>query len=249
MSLNWLMQMIFGSMFALRICLFYANSKQIESKLLTKIGTAIVLIFFALTFIEHKAPSLVKLLVFMILLCLVMGLSYLSKQKKRVFRGKIQVFINLMMIKMRSGLGFRSAYSSALSEISDEEFASQLEQMIERESSAQHSVRYSEDLFGRRVVKQLCKARSLPHQSIEQLLNLRRHLKIESDFRRRSGQILLQLRIQSLVLCLLYILLLLFTLHHSSFAQIRSLLGLSLLLFVMGTLVFWKIGGLFKWKV
>lgn len=72
---------------------------------------------------------------------------------------------------------------------------------------------------------------------------------IEHDFRRRSGQALLGVRIQAAIMCLLYFFAFIYTLSFYDFEKNKILILVSLILFVFGLIWLTKIGGKIRWKV
>lgn len=83
----------------------------------------------------------------------------------------------------------------------------------------------------------------------EQLKVLRRILKTEINFRRKSGQILRNLHIQSTVLTLLYFIFIFFVSSQVELFKFKSVLSLSISLFVFGLILTSIMGRRLKWKV
>ncbi len=83
----------------------------------------------------------------------------------------------------------------------------------------------------------------------EQLKILRRILKIEINFRRKSGQVLRNLQIQSLVLTFLYIGFIFFISSQIDLFRYKRLLFFSMVLFVFGLILTFVAGRRIKWKV
>jgi phosphatidylserine synthase len=82
----------------------------------------------------------------------------------------------------------------------------------------------------------------------EQLKAFRRHLKTLEDFRRRSGQISLQIRMQAVVSAVLYVALLAFIVTQFGFFQHRGLILISAMLFLSGLVTVFVIGKRAKWN-
>ncbi|MGZ3743751.1 MAG: hypothetical protein ACXWRA_07860 [Pseudobdellovibrionaceae bacterium] len=81
----------------------------------------------------------------------------------------------------------------------------------------------------------------------DQLRSLRRNLKILEDFRRRSGQVGLQIRMQAAISALLYVGLLFFMITQFGFYQNQELILASLTLFFSGMVTVFVIGRKFQW--
>jgi hypothetical protein len=82
----------------------------------------------------------------------------------------------------------------------------------------------------------------------EQLKAFRRHLKTLEDFRRRSGQVSLQIRMQALVSAALFAGLLLFMITQFGFSAYRGLILTSTALFLTGLVTVFVIGKRAKWN-
>lgn len=83
----------------------------------------------------------------------------------------------------------------------------------------------------------------------EQLKALRRELKMQEDFRRRSGQVTQQLKAQAIIVTALYLALLSFIILQFGFFENRKLILLSVIVFKIGLFWMFMIGRRMKWKV
>ncbi len=83
----------------------------------------------------------------------------------------------------------------------------------------------------------------------EQVRALRRHLKIQEDFRRRSGQLTQQIKMQAIIVTLLYFGLVSFVITQFGWSKHRSLLFLSLIMFLTGLVWIFSAGRRMKWKI
>jgi hypothetical protein len=83
----------------------------------------------------------------------------------------------------------------------------------------------------------------------EQLKAFRRHIKTLEDFRRRSGQVSLQIRMQALVSAALFAGLLLFMVTQFGFSSYRGLILTSSTLFLIGLVTVFVIGKRAKWNI
>lgn len=84
---------------------------------------------------------------------------------------------------------------------------------------------------------------------LEQVRALRRHLKMREDFRRRSGQVTQQIKMQAIIVTVLYIALLSFVIMQFGFAKHRVLIFLSGTVFVVGLIWIFLVGRGIKWRV
>lgn len=87
------------------------------------------------------------------------------------------------------------------------------------------------------------------NKTLEQLKSIRWHYKVQEDFRRRSGQISQQTRIQASVMTILYLCLLFFNGFEFGFKDQWSLILFSGALFSIGLILVFTLGKRMKWKV
>ncbi len=87
------------------------------------------------------------------------------------------------------------------------------------------------------------------NKTLEQLKSLRWHYKVQEDFRRKSGQISQQTRIQATVMTILYVSLMLFNAFEFGFKDHLALVLFSAALFSVGLILVFTLGRRLKWKV
>ncbi len=87
------------------------------------------------------------------------------------------------------------------------------------------------------------------NKTLEQLKSLRWHYKVQEDFRRKSGQISQQTRIQAAVMTILYLALLIFNGFQFGFKEQLALILFSVALFSIGLILVFTLGRRIKWKV
>ncbi len=88
-----------------------------------------------------------------------------------------------------------------------------------------------------------------PSRCLEQVRSLRRQYKMQEDFRRRSGQITQQIKMQAIIVTALFLALLIFVIAQFGFNQHRFLILLSSLIFFAGLIWVFFVGRRMKWKV
>ena len=84
---------------------------------------------------------------------------------------------------------------------------------------------------------------------IDQVRALRRHLKIQENFRRRSGQVTQQIKMQAIIVTGLFAALLIFVIKQFGFVQNKNLIFLSVIIFLIGLIWIFSVGRRMKWKV
>jgi hypothetical protein len=87
------------------------------------------------------------------------------------------------------------------------------------------------------------------NKTLEQFKSLRWHYKVYEDFRRKSGQISQQSRIQAVVMTLLYVALFIFNAIEFGFSGHQGLILFSVALFSTGLILVFTLGRRMKWKI
>ncbi|WP_413576310.1 hypothetical protein ACLVWU_18170 [Bdellovibrio sp. HCB290] len=86
-------------------------------------------------------------------------------------------------------------------------------------------------------------------RTLDQVKALRRQYKVEENFRRRSGQVTQQIKMQAIIVTALYGALLAFVFVQFGFMNHRFLIICSLFMFVLGLVIIFSVGRRMKWKV
>lgn len=86
-------------------------------------------------------------------------------------------------------------------------------------------------------------------KQLDRLRSLRRRLKIERDFRQKSRKALVQVRMQSLILSLLFVPLLIYQLLNRAWAEQKIIVIVAITLFISGAWwIIWA-GRRYQWKI
>lgn len=173
--------------------------------------------------------------------------SFLNFIWRQRFYKQFELFINALIAQIKIGLGFRSAFKSALSVLSHNSFQNYFMEILEM-ISFQKKIR-KEFQFSplQQMIEELRKA-DQSSQCLEHLENLRHQIQVRSCFQKKVQSVLLQIRIQSFVLLVLYSGLFIFVLHKYGLKYIKVLL-LSFLLFTVGLLFLFQYGKKIKWTI
>lgn len=137
-------------------------------------------------------------------------------------------FLDAMILEMRAGRSFRAALSELSSVARGSEFA-----LCLREA---------------RVVAEIAQIERVSHQALERLLLWRRRIRLESDFRRRFGQVSAQVRAQGLVIALLFAAIFIFNLRRGAWLHDSTAMMTSVALFGLGLVLIFRLGGRVKWN-
>lgn len=100
----------------------------------------------------------------------------------------------------------------------------------------------------RTFCRDLCQCDRSSFQQLNQLREIRQIYKKESDFRRRSGQVMLQLRLQAMILFGLHLAVTAFMIHQFGWSSHKLIFLFSFLLMSMGLLALVLMGRRKKWN-
>lgn len=87
------------------------------------------------------------------------------------------------------------------------------------------------------------------NRCIDQVKALRRQLKVQENFRRRSGQVTQQIKMQAIIVTALYFALLGFVFVQFGFKEHQYLILSSAFLFISGLVIIFSVGRRMKWRV
>ena len=220
----------------------------IKKELMTKIGTAQLVFLIFSYLISNKSNYFFLISVFLPLILVYLAHFIIKKQREAHFYKVFLVFLNQIILNMKVGNSFRSSFESLLDQY-DDYFNEKIKEMYNFVVfSQQKTQKFSNDQVSV-IVKQLIFSDRQPHLAIKRLENLRNKLKIESDFRHRSGQVSYQIRLQSLIIVCLYIALQVFVFSSFQTKQFANLIFVSNTLFFIGVFLIFRIGRNYKWKV
>jgi hypothetical protein len=237
-----------GLMFGSRILSQMQSERLIttsERRKMTGISVSIAV------FVVMFAPKDLILLWFVLgIICLGLYLSrFLIRQHRSMkFRQEFVVFLDRAILNLRSGHSLRQ--SLKLSSLECDAFTQhQLNLILEFVFFSQHYHIISPDEFVKSMMDELFLIDQSGHRSLQRLEVLRRGLKIESDFRRRSAQGLIRVRWQAYLMTGLYIAILIFVLKEFSLKEISRLLFISVTFFGTGFVWILMGGRKIKWKL
>lgn len=170
-----------------------------------------------------------------------------NKRQRQFYNFEIQ-FIRKLFLKISSGKSIVDALQAHLQKDGSdfEEFNNEVAKLVTfRQQTEGVKTRKSE----LRTVYWVKNIVDNPVNTLEKLKSIEEKLQIEHDFRRKSGQALLGVRMQALIMAVIYILALVFILLFFGMPKSIYPLVFSLTLFGMGMLWVLKIGKVIKWKV
>ncbi len=240
---------ISGFLFAFRMRdEFVHQQKLVEHSALTKIGTAyFTIIIVALIFVRSSLAIWMLVFIPQLTFCAVM--ICLKNQRRSGFRENFAIIITRLILKMKAGRAFRQALAEIIAEV-DPHMRATLSEVRDLVVFSQHdATETAESPLLRSIVHEFRLVDSLPHAALRRLIVFREKNQTENEFRRKSGQVLHQIRAQSLLLGGLYLAVLGFVSHQFGAMKHVQLIFASLILFSMGQFWIWWGGRRWKWKV
>ena len=180
-----------------------------------------------------------------VLACFTSNLFYFYWKEQ--FFTQFEFFINALISRIKTGAGFRSAFKTAIICLPHRHFQNHFTEILE---SIIFSKNFRKEfLFSpmRQILLELKQA-DQSVRCLDYLENLRHQIRVRSQFRKKIKSVLLQFRIQSLILCLLYICLFIFVLFRHGL-QYPKLLFSSICLFTIGTFFLYQCGRRIKWTI
>jgi hypothetical protein len=221
---------------------FYSNDEM------TKIGTGYLALVFLFLFLLPRSNfalwfSLIAPIFF------AAGAAFARVHARaRFFRESFCETLSILSMKMKSGRSFRYALAEACAE-SDLKIRAKLSEIANAVVFSQQLMRSHSNPFIDEVIEELSRIDQNPHSSLKRLAVFRQKLRIEEDFRRRSGQVLARTRAQSLVMSILYVGMFVFMTIKFGWDTNAPTLLLSALLFAVGTVWIYFGGRRIQWKV
>lgn len=241
-------QLLFGFSFFIRVLFEIYKNKLVSSVSLTKIGT-LFLVWMVIGVFLIDVKSIFWLFWIYSPTCLLLfGKVLLRKHREKQFQKLFLFFLNNILLQMKGGNSFRRAFQLA-NQSNKGIFCEKFKQIYDFVVFSQHINANSHPIFLKEVIYELKQVDSHPHKAIQRLTNLRRKHLILEKFRQKSGQVLRQIRIQSLILTGLYFALLTFVSVNYGFKKHLLVISLSFLIFVLGLVGVFAFGRKIKWKI
>ncbi len=236
-----------GFSFAVRISERLIARNLFHARELTKIGTAYGLSSVVILTVLPHAHLTLWLSVFSPLAIAAIVSLGLIQRRSAGFRAHIRETLALISLKMKSGRSFRQALAEVTSE-SDGRVRAKLTEIANVVVFSQQKSDIS-DSFICEVIAELAQVDRNPHCASRRLAVFREKLRIEDDFRHKSGQVLARIRAQSLIMTGLFLALLAFMSVKFGFKSNGETMLISGLLFGTGAAWIWIGGRRLTWKV
>jgi Flp pilus assembly protein TadB len=238
---------LLGFMIALRIFSHLRKSNLLSKDELTKIGTIYFIAVMSAISISSRLRILLWCAIFAPQALLIIMVKVRLHVRARQFRERFRETLTVVFLKMKAGRSFRQSLDEAIGE-SDSLMREKLAEIRSVVVFSQQS-RGVSDPFVAEVIDEFSRVDRNPHAAIKRLSIFRSKLRIEDDFRHKSGQVLSQIRAQSFIMSGLYLAVAIFVINRFGWSANRVAIVASVCLFTTGLLVIWFGGRRLRWKV
>ncbi|MBY0314349.1 MAG: hypothetical protein K2Q26_02440 [Bdellovibrionales bacterium] len=241
---------IIGICFGLRILETFFRKNNIPDSVMTKIVSGFL--FFQCLHLIFLPKNRWQLVFIFLPILVFIGLTkiYLKWLETR-FQSEFPDVLTNIILQMKTGKSFRVSLLQSV-QSAPPRFCFHMQRIYELVVFSQQGNDKKMALktsFLNQIVLQFCQIDRSSFKSIEKLENFRRKLVIMNQFRRKSGQIRNQVRMQSNILILMYGLCFAFVSFNFALNELKHLIFCSLLMFIAGQfLVFWM-GKRVSWKI
>jgi hypothetical protein len=203
-------------------------------------------IYFVLAVFFVKKPTLIWSIIIILKFVLLIFEKFLKKYRENKFNINILLFLDRVILFVQAGKSFRVALERS-HEAGDVFTQQRTLKILESVCFAQQTT--STGTLGDFIVSELRQIDLNAHKTLPRLEQLRRQIKIESDFRQKSEQISLRFRIQSYVMSALYLAILAVVTRVCEISRIWPLILASNVFFTAGFVWVYMTGKRIKWKV
>lgn len=162
-------------------------------------------------------------------------------------RSQLIPLLDYTVLGLQSGKSFRSSLASAI-ENQHGWVRSQLREVFESLQISNCSIAVKSAVL-KDFQQELLRIDQSKNRCVDQVKSLRQQLKMQENFRRRSGQVTQQIKMQAIIVTALYVALFVFVILQFGFKAHQNLILASLLIFVCGLCAIFLIGKGMKWKV
>lgn len=237
----------FGLMIGRRMFTHLDQNHILDSKISKRTWIIFILIQLSL-FIVVRDQNLVHWCLELGTLLLPM-FTYIFQNLSRMaqFRCQLVPLFDHLILQMRSGRTLKDSLVASTEGFSQiQYYIFEILSLLQYETSSASPIH---DKLFIRVTNELLEIHKTSFKSTERLKAFRNKLKTEQDFRQKSAQVTLQIRLQAVVLSVLYVGLLFYVLWSYRWSEVQFLVFLSLLLFLSGLILLLSIPKGFRWKV
>lgn len=236
-----------GQMLVHRTLLMIVQEFAISQHTLRSLIVLNVLLMSILTVSFHSSPAALWLFIGIILISLKFFPHILRYFLMRRLSSALIPLLDSVILGLQSGKSFRISLHAAIENQSGWR-RNQLREIYNSLVTAENVIAVKSALL-KDLQAELAEIDRSQNRVVDQVKALRRHLKIQENFRRRSGQVTQQIKMQAIIVTALFLALLSFVITQFGFSEHRFLILASVLIFVVGLFWIFNVGRSMKWKV
>ena len=244
MSLILFSQLMIGNVFVIRILRKFRERSLVSEDSLTKIGTLTLTIISSIGFFPPSRLSFSFSLVAICISAMLLALFSLQRRQIDALKSNFPLFLDRWILNAKLGSSISSARERALIE---ESVVSQ--RLLRAFFNSTRAECEKHAFLDDHVALELKEIGAQTHQAIARLENLRLHLRRTSDFRRKSGQALLQSRIQMITIGVLVLALQVYDVRRYGWSRVGDFILLSLALSAIGIVVMNILASKRRWRI
>jgi hypothetical protein len=243
---------VIGLMSAAHLATLLVRSRVVSALDMTKIGTACVgltILTFAIHipadffqfWLQSQAPFAIG----------ISGAFLLAKYRNRALEESLDDLISRIILRMRDGHSLSIGFELVAGEMRSSIRVRWLE--IARYVSFSPQEINDQRIYCSdrvmKIVREFRRIDSLTRSQISELIRWRSRMRVERRFRRKSGQATAQVRAQSIILSVIFVLLTFFSVGVFGWRATRAPLQVAVPLFLLGLYLIWRSGREIKWSV
>lgn len=241
----WLLVSLFGLFSVFRTTICIADHAKCDVRATNYLLFAAVLLNLFVSFVLKEVVVAQFLLSISIFLTpLIIPRVQLLLQRRYLSLHFVSI-LDEIILEMRMGRSFRESFQKC-SVSRPDWMRKQFDELL---TALAYRQAFSAPAISEQMVNELREVFGASMKQLERLKSLRRRLKIEMDFRQKSRRALVQVRMQSAILSLLFVPLLVFQLLSRPWDSQGHIILVSCLLFAVGTWWISLAGRKYKWKI
>lgn len=238
--------LVFGLLFAIRIYKFNEQNRIFDNQILKNALLIIIFLTLLCCYLLFDRYFFAWIALFTVIFAITGTIFATIFIRERKFRQDFVDFLDRVILQVRSGYSFRNSLDVSNTKTAQSS-RFKLEKIIE-------AVHFSQKVdttnnFVREIFEEFSLVQHFPHKTLDRLCAFRRKIKIEDNFRRKSGRIVRQVRIQITILLLMYLGVLFFIVSRFGFLENSKIILWSVGLFATGIVGFFYLGVGKQWKI
>jgi Flp pilus assembly protein TadB len=238
--------LVFGTIFGFRI--FKSLPENLKVHMKTRVFCVVSVIFLILNvyFLNFSSSLVVWILFFLGVVAVGVTIFVTQHLENKNLRQDFVFFVDKVQLHIKMGRSLRAAFEFALHQMPQNSKIQMKEILESAESGSSYK---SRDPFCTSMHAEVSQWLGSHARVLSRINAFRAQLRLEDRFKQKSEQIIHQIRIQILLLCLMYLIMLFFVLQRFSFYQHTLSFLTSSVLFILGLLTFYFIARRKIWMI